>query len=121
MEDSHAGDAKTLTSAGRARRFGLAVRALFRIFKQPSKRMEERREYAPTDDAIEKIVSLASEITGQPADAASITRGQKYRSRNRAGMFDAVAYQRAKQAKRLAKRTLPSDSPAWFDPQLPVS
>ncbi|HJN82113.1 MAG: hypothetical protein QF749_11850 [Verrucomicrobiota bacterium] len=83
--------------------------------------MEERREYAPTDDAIEKIVSLASEITGQPADAASITRGQKYRSRNRAGMFDAVAYQRAKQAKRLAKRTLPSDSPAWFDPQLPVS
>jgi hypothetical protein len=36
-------------------------------------------------------------------------------------MFDAVAYQRAKQAKRLAKRTLPSDSPAWFDPQLPVS
>jgi hypothetical protein len=32
-----------------------------------------------------------------------------------------VAYQRAKAAKHLAKRPLPDDSPAWFDPQLPVS
>jgi len=36
-------------------------------------------------------------------------------------VFDAATYQRAKAAKRLAKRPLPGDSPAWFDPQLPVS
>jgi len=83
--------------------------------------MHEMHEFAPTDDVVEKIARLASETTGQPADAASITRSQDRRTRNRTGVFDAVAYQRAKAARRLAKQPLPDDSPAWFDPQLPVS
>ena len=97
------------------------MRALFRIFKRPGERLAERRELAPTDDLVEKIARLASETTGRPADAASITRGQDRLTRDRSSVFDAAAYQRAKQAKRLAKRPLPADSPAWFDPQLPVS
>ena len=83
--------------------------------------MHEMHEFAPTDDVVEKIARLASETTGQPADAASITRSQDHQNRNRTGVFDAVAFQRAKATKRSTKRPLPDDSPAWFDPQLPVS
>ena len=78
-------------------------------------------EFAPSDDVVEKIARLATETTGQSADAASITRSQDRRTRNRTGVFNATVYQRAKAAKRLAKRPLPDNSPAWFDPQLPVS
>tara|TARA_B100001167_G_scaffold182171_1_gene139779 strand:- start:378 stop:659 length:282 start_codon:yes stop_codon:yes gene_type:complete len=93
---------------------------LARIFKRSSGRMAESREYAPTDDVIDKILSMASETTGKPADLNSIT-GDKKPGRHKTGTFDAVAYQRTKLAKRLAKRALPGNSPAWFDPQLPVS
>ena len=110
----------TLTFAERAQRFGHDVRALARIFKRPSGRMAERPEYAPTDDVLDKIVSMAVETTGKPADLNSIT-GDKEPQRHKAGTFNAVAFQRAKLAKRLAKPPLPGDSPAWFDPQLPVS
>ena len=82
--------------------------------------MAESREYAPTDDVIDKILSMASETTGKPADLNSIT-GDKKPGRHKTGTLDAVAYQRTKLAKRLAKRALPGNSPAWFDPQLPVS
>lgn len=91
-----------------------------RIFKRPSGRMAERREYAPTDDVIDKIVRLASETTGKPADLSSIT-GDKKPGRHTTGTFDAVAFQRTKLAKHLAKQPLPGDSLAWFDHQLPVS
>ena len=101
--------------------FSPGVRALFRIFKRPGERMREMHEFAPTDDIVEKIARLSTETTGRPADAASISRGQDRRAYNRPGVFDAAAYQRAKAAKRQAKRPLPGDSPAWFDPQLPVS
>ena len=110
-----------MTFAGRARRFTPSVRALFRIFKRPGERMHEMHEFAPADDVVEKIARLASETTGRPADAASISQGKNRRARNRPGVFDAAAYQRAKAAKCQAKRPLPGDSPAWFDPQLPVS
>tara|TARA_Y100001960_G_C14725461_1_gene854622 strand:- start:356 stop:607 length:252 start_codon:yes stop_codon:yes gene_type:complete len=83
--------------------------------------MREMHEFAPADDVVEKIARMASETTGRPADAASISQGQNRRTRNRPGVFDAAAYQRAKAANRQAKRPLPGDSPAWFDPQLPVS
>ena len=82
--------------------------------------MAERPEYAPTDDVLDKIVSMAVETTGKPADLNSIT-GDKEPQRHKAGTFNAVAFQRAKLANRLAKPPLPGDSPAWFDPQLPVS
>ena len=83
--------------------------------------MHEMHEFAPADDVVEKIARLASETTGRPADAASISQGQKRRARKRPDVFNAAAYQRAKAAKCQAKRPLPGDSPAWFDPQLPVS
>ena len=97
------------------------MRAYFRIFKRPGERMHEMHEFAPADDVVEKIARLASETTGRPADAASITRPQDPPTRNRTGVFNAAEYQRAKAANRLAKRPLSGDSPAWFDPQLPVS
>ena len=81
---------------------------------------ESARTRPPTDDVIDKIVSMASETIGKSADLNSIT-GDKKNGRHKAGMFDIVAYQRTKLANPFAKQPLPGDSPAWFDHQLPVS
>ncbi len=65
---SHAFDSTleaTLTSAGRTRCFGLYVKTLSRIFKQPGERIAERLEYTPPADTVDtndRIVSLAAEM-----------------------------------------------------------
>ena len=79
--------------------------------------MAERPEYAPTDDVLDKIVSMAVETTGKPADLKTIT-GDKKPAGQKADTFDPAAYQ---QAKRLAKQPIPGGKPARFDPQIPVS
>ncbi len=109
-----------MTFAGRTRCFGLDVRILSGIFKRPGERMAERLEYAPAADTVdtnEKIVSLAADITGKPADLKSIA-GNKKLAKHKAATFDPPAYQRAK---RLAKRPVSGGKPARFDPQIPVS
>ena len=80
--------------------------------------MAERLEYAPaagTVDTNEKILNLAAEITGKPADLNSIT-GDKEPQRHKAGTFNAVAFQRAKLAKRLADE-LRHESPVLDTPE----
>ena len=109
-----------MTFAGRTRCFGLDVRIMSRIFKRPGERMAERLEYAPAADTVdtnEKILNLAAEITGKPADLKTIT-GDKKPAGQKADTFDPAAYQRAK---RLAKQPNPGGKPARFDPQIPVS
>ena len=109
-----------MTFAGRTRCFGLDVRILSGIFKRPGERMAQRLEYAPAADTVdtnEKILNLAAEITGKPADLKTIT-GDKKPAGQKADTFDPAAYQRAK---RLAKRPPVGGKPARFDPQLPLS
>ncbi|HJN90397.1 MAG TPA: hypothetical protein QGG93_08705 [Verrucomicrobiota bacterium] len=82
--------------------------------------MAQMLELAPSTDAVDtvdKIVSLASEITGKPADLDTIT-GNKTPAKHKAKSFDPAAYQRTK---RLAKLPHTRSRPARFDPQLPVS
>jgi hypothetical protein len=120
---SHAFDstrAVILTFACRTRCFGLDVRILSEIFKRPGERMAERLEYAPAADTVdtnEKILNLAAEITGKPADLKTIT-GDKKPAGQKDDSFDPAAYQRAK---RLAKQPVSGGNPARFDPQIPVS
>ena len=79
-----------------------------------------RLEYAPAADTVdtnEKILNLAAEITGKPADLKTIT-GDKKPAGQKADTFDPAAYQLAK---RLAKQPIPGGKPARFDPQIPVS
>ena len=120
---SHAFDSTRemiLTFAGRTRFFGLDVRILSGIFKRPGERMAQRLEYAPAADTVdtnEKILNLAAEITGKPADLKTIT-GDKKPAGQKEDSFDPAAYQRAK---RLAKQPIPGGKPARFDPQIPVS
>ena len=110
----------TLTFAGRTRCSDFDVRILSRIFKRPGEQTAERPGYAPAADTVdtnEKILSLAAEITGEPADLKTIT-GDKKPAGQKADTFNPAAYQRAK---RLAKRPLVGGKPARFDPQLPLS
>ena len=110
----------TLTFAGRTRCSDFDVRILSRIFKRPGEQTAERPGYAPAADTVdtnEKILSLAAEITGEPADLKTIT-GDKKPAGQKADKFDPAAYQRAK---RLAKQSIPHGKPARFDPQIPVS
>ena len=107
----------TLTFAGRTRCSDFDVRILSRIFKRPGEQTAERPGYAPAADTNEKILSLAAEITGEPADLKTIT-GDKKTAGQKADTFDPAAYQRAK---RLAKRPPVGGKPARFDPQLPLS
>ena len=82
--------------------------------------MAERLEYAPAADTVdtnEKILNLAAEITGKPADLKTIT-GDKKPAGQKDDSFDPAAYQRAK---RLAKQPIPGGKPARFDPKIPVS
>ena len=100
--------------------FDLAVRILSRIFKRPGEQTAERPGYAPAADTVdtnEKILSLAAEITGEPADLKTIT-GDKKPAGQKADTFDPAAYQRAK---RLTKQSIPRGKPARFEPQIPVS
>ena len=106
--------------AGRIRCSDFEVRILSRIFKRPGEQTAERPGYAPEADTIdtnEKILNLAAEITGKPADLKTIT-GDKKPAGQKADTFDPAAYQRAK---RLANRPLAGGKPARFDPQLPLS
>ncbi|MEC9080865.1 MAG: hypothetical protein VYE44_03740 [Verrucomicrobiota bacterium] len=96
------------------------MRTLFRIFKRPTAKIEEQFVSKPTGDTIDKILSLASETTGRPADRDSIAASQK-NQRQPLGIFNAAAFQRVKLAKRIAKSSVPDNSPAWFDPQLPIT
>ena len=120
---SHAFDSTRemiLTFADRTRCFGPDVRILSGIFKRPGERMAQRLEYAPAADTVdinEKILNLAAEITGKPADLKAIT-GDKKPAGQKDDSFDPAAYQRAK---RLAKQPIPGGKPARFDPQIPVS
>ena len=78
--------------------------------------MAEMLEHAPAADTVdtnEKIVSLAADITGKPADLKSIA-GNKKLAKHKADTFDPPAYQRA-------KRLVSSGKPARFDSQIPVS
>ncbi len=109
-----------MTFAGRTRCSDFDVRILSRIFKRPGEQTAERPGYAPAADTVDtnkKILSLAAEITGEPADLKTIT-GDKKPARQKADKFDPAAYQRAK---RLAKQSIPHGKPARFDPQIPVS
>ena len=63
--------------------------------------MAERLEYAPAADTVdtnEKILNLAAEITGKPADLKTIT-GDKKPAGQKADTFDPAAYQLAKLGK----------------------
>ncbi|HJO09777.1 MAG TPA: hypothetical protein QGH16_07990 [Verrucomicrobiota bacterium] len=96
------------------------MKLLSKIFRRPGERMAQMLDLAPSSDAVEtvdKIVSLASEITGKPADLDTIT-GNKTLAKHKADTFDPAAYQRAK---RLAKRPHSRSRPTRFNPQLPVS
>jgi len=61
-------------------------------------------------------------MSGESLDRDALIQAQKdkenaAKAKRAPGIFDPVAYQRAKQA----KRSLPADSAAWFDRQLPTS
>ena len=97
-----------------------------RFMKRPGDRVDERRQPSAVGDTISNIAALSSEMSGESLDRDALIQAQKdkenaAKAKRAPGIFDPVAYQRAKQAKRLAKRSLPTDSAAWFDRQLPTS
>ena len=88
--------------------------------------MDEHRQPSAVGDTISNIAALSSELSGESLDRNALIQAQKdkeneARAKSTPGIFEAVAYQRAKQAKRLAKRPLPAENVAWFDRQLPTS
>ena len=97
-----------------------------RFMKRPGDRVDERRQPSAVGDTISNIAALSSEMSGESLDRDALIQAQKdkenaAKAKRAPGIFDPVAYQRAKEAKRLAKRSLPADSAAWFDRQLPTS
>ena len=97
-----------------------------RFMKRPGDRVDERRQPSAVGDTISNIAALSSEMSGESLDRDALIQAQKdkenaAKAKRAPGIFDPVAYQRAKQAKRLAKRPLPGDCAAWFDRQLPTS
>ena len=96
------------------------MRILSRIFKRPGEQIAERLEYTPPADTVDtndRILSLAAEITGKPADLKSII-GDKKPAKHKAGTFVPAAYQRAKL---LARRPVSGGNTVRFEPQIPVS
>lgn len=96
-----------------------------RFMKRPGDRVNERRQPSAVGDTISNIAALSSEMSGESLDRDALIQAQKdkenaAKAKRAPGIFDPVAYQRAKQAKQ-AKRSLPADSAAWFDRQLPPS
>ena len=97
-----------------------------RFMKRPGDRVDERRQPSAVGDTISNIAALSSEMSGESLDRDALIQAQKdkenaAKAKRAPGIFDPVAYQRAKQAKRLAKRPLQGDCAAWFDRQLPTS
>ena len=97
-----------------------------RMMKRPGDRVDKRRQPSAVGDTISNIAALSSELSGESLDRNALIQAQKDKeneaqAKRTPGIFEAVAYQRAKQAKRLAKRPLPADNAAWFDRQIPTS
>ena len=97
-----------------------------RFMKRQGDRVDERRQPSAVGDTISNIAALSSEMSGESLDRDALIQAQKdkenaAKAKRAPSIFDPVAYQRAKQAKRLAKRPLPADNAARFDRQFPTS